>query len=242
MGIPGQQHFAGTHFNPNSTWWAKSGAFLSYINRCQFLMQQGLFAADVCYYYGDHVPNFAQLKRSDPAHVLPGYDYDVITEEALLTRLSVKHGRLVLPDGVRYRLLVLPDRTIISLPALRQLKQFVADGATILGPKPTQASGLKDFPRCDADVAKLADQLWGKTGQRSDGVVERWSAAKSSAPRPPTLQYFNPTAHQHSKTPTLHHSIPSAKGASSRAKPRAKSCWPMAPRRTSRSAAASSAP
>ena len=58
-------------------------------------MQQGLFVADVCYYYGDHVPNFAQLKRSDPAHILPGYDYDVITEEALLTRLSVKHGRLV---------------------------------------------------------------------------------------------------------------------------------------------------
>ncbi len=59
----------------------KSGPFFGYINRCQFMLQQGLFVADVCYYYGDHVPNFAQLKRSDPARVLPGYDYDVITEE-----------------------------------------------------------------------------------------------------------------------------------------------------------------
>jgi hypothetical protein len=206
MGIPGQQYFAGTHFNPNSTWWPKSGPFLGYINHCQFLLQQGLFAADVCYYYGDHVPNFAQLKRSDPARVLPGYDYDVITEEALLTRLSVKHGHLVLPDGMSYRLLVLPERTIISLPVLRRLKQLVADGATIVGPKPTRASGLKSFPRCDAEVAKLADQLWGKTGQRSDGVVEKWSAAKSSAPRPPTLQYSNTPILQSPSTPPLQHS------------------------------------
>ncbi len=81
MGMPGQQYFAGTHFNPNTTWWSKSAPFLAYINRCQFLLQQGLFVADAASYYGDHVPNFAQLKRSDPARVLPGYDYDVVTEE-----------------------------------------------------------------------------------------------------------------------------------------------------------------
>jgi hypothetical protein len=79
QGLPGIQYFAGTHLNPNVTWWAKSAPFFSYINRCQFLLQQGLFVADACYYYGDHVPNFAQHKRTDPAGVLPGYDYDVMT-------------------------------------------------------------------------------------------------------------------------------------------------------------------
>jgi hypothetical protein len=73
MGTPGQQYFAGTHLNPNVTWWSKSKPFFDYINRCQFLLQQGLFFADVCYYYGDHVPNFAQLKKSDPrARFCPG--------------------------------------------------------------------------------------------------------------------------------------------------------------------------
>lgn len=67
MGIPGQQYFAGTHLNPNTTWWPMSAAFFAYINRCQFMLQQGLFVADACYYYGDHVPNFAQLKSSNPA-------------------------------------------------------------------------------------------------------------------------------------------------------------------------------
>jgi hypothetical protein len=180
MGLPGQQYFAGTHFNPNTTWWSKSAPFLSYINRCQFLLQQGLFVADACYYYGDHVPNFAQLKRSDPARVLPGYDYDVATEEALLTRMSVRGGRIVLPDGMSYRVLVLPDRTSISLPVLRKLKDLVKAGATVIGPKPTQTHSLTDYPQCDAEVARLANELWG-TGQGNTGVMESGSDGKDGS-------------------------------------------------------------
>jgi len=160
MGLPGQQYFAGTHFNPNTTWWSKSGPFLAYINRCQFLLQQGFFVADACYYYGDHVPNFAQLKRSDPAHVLPGYDYDVVTEEVILNRMSVRDGRLVLPDGMSYRVLVLPSRPTISLPVLRKLAQFVKAGATVIGHKPTGTHTLTDYPQCDAKAVGIADELW----------------------------------------------------------------------------------
>ena len=162
MGIPGQQYFAGTHFNPNVTWWSKSAPFLAYIDRSQFLLQQGLFTADACYYYGDHVPNFAQLKRSDPARVLPGYDYDVATEEVLLTRMSVRGERIVLPDGMSYRVLVLPDRPGISLPVLRKLKELVEAGATVIGPKPTQTYSLTDYPQADAEVARLGNELWGE--------------------------------------------------------------------------------
>ncbi len=164
MGMPGQQYFAGTHFNPNTTWWSRSGPFLAYINRSQHLMQQGLPVCDVAYYYGDHVPNFSQLKRSDPAGVLPGFDYDTITEEAILTRLEFKDGRFVLPDGMSYRVLVLPKRTIISLPVLRKLRGLVASGGTIVGPKPVEAASLKDYPQCDQEVRKLADEVWGTPG------------------------------------------------------------------------------
>jgi hypothetical protein len=161
-GIPGQQYFAGTHLNPKVTWWDKSQAFFAYIDRCQAMLQQGLPFADVLYYYGDHVPNFAQLKKSDPARILPGYDYDVITEEALLERASVKNGQINLPDGMSYRVLVLPNRNVISLPVLRRLKELVAAGATVVGPKPTEASGLENYPQCDAEVKGLADELWDK--------------------------------------------------------------------------------
>jgi len=161
MGLPGQEYFAGTHFNPNSTWWSRSGPFLAYINRCQHMLLQGLFVADVCYYYGDHVPNFAQLKSSDPARILPGYDYDVVTEEVILTRMAVRDGRLVLPDGMSYRMMVLPNRPGISPAVLRKLKELVAAGATVIGPRPAHATGLTDYPRCDAEVARLAAELWG---------------------------------------------------------------------------------
>ncbi len=168
-GIPGQQYFAGTHLNPKVTWWDKSAPFFSYIDRCQWMLQQGLFVADVAYYYGDHVPNFAQLKKSDPAHALPGYDYDVITEEALLTRASVKNGRIVLPDGMSYRVLVLPDRDVISLPVLKKLKELAAAGGTIIGPKPVKGETLQNYPEVDAEVAKLAGILWG--GKAGSGCV-----------------------------------------------------------------------
>lgn len=102
--------------------------------------------------YGDHVPNFAQLKSSDAARILPGYDYDVVTAEVILTRMSMEDGRLVLPDGMSYRMLVLPDRRAISLPVLRRVHELVRDGATILGTKPKQATGLTGYPESDAEV------------------------------------------------------------------------------------------
>ena len=165
-GIPGQQYFAGTHLNPKVTWWEKSAPFFSYIDRCQFMLQQGLFSADVLYYYGDHVPNFTQHKRTDPAQVGPGYDYDVITAEALIERAGVKDGKIVLPDGVSYRVLVLPVRDEISLPVLKKIKELVAAGATVIGPRPVRGETLENMAATDAAVKRLADELWdGRVGR-----------------------------------------------------------------------------
>lgn len=165
-GIPGQQYFAGTHLNPKVTWWDKSAPFFNYIDRCQWMLQQGHFDADVLYYYGDHVPNFTQLKASDPAHCEPGYDYDVITAEALTGRASVRDGKIILPGGMSYRLLVLPNRDEISLPVLEKIQELVNAGATVIGPKPTHAETLQDHASADVQIQKIAGELWnGKTGK-----------------------------------------------------------------------------
>ncbi len=162
QGLPGQQYFAGTHLNPNVTWWGFSEPFFSYINRCQALLQRGRPVADVLVYIGDHVPNFARHKRTDPAGVLPGFDYDVVSEEALLTRVDYRAGRFVLPDGVSYRVLTLPPRAEISLPVLRKVDAWARAGAWVVGPvRPTRASGLRDAAQADAEVRRLADGLWG---------------------------------------------------------------------------------
>jgi hypothetical protein len=178
-GLPGQEYFAGTHLNPNVTWWNEAGAFVSYLNRTQYLMQQGLAVADAVYYYGDFVPNFARLKSSDPARVLPGYDYDVADLDVLVERMRVRDGRIVLPDGMSYRLLVLPDRANISLAALRAVKKLVAAGAVVIGRKPTHATGLGES---DAEVRAIADELWGSGKIRDDRTGREALASLGLAP------------------------------------------------------------
>jgi len=85
----------------------------------------------------------------------------------------------VLPDGMSYRMLVLPDRTMISLPVLRKLRELVLAGATIIGPKPTEASTLRDYPQCDAEVARLAEELWNDSGAPS-GIKGRVIQGKTA--------------------------------------------------------------
>lgn len=161
MGLPGQAYFAGTHINPNVTWWRHAGAFFGYLSRCQFLLQQGLPASDVLYFYGENVPSFVRLKSDDPAEVLPGYDYDVINLEALLERVNAKDGQIKLPDGTSYRVLALPKGNAYGLSALRKIAALAKAGATIVGPKPSTSFGLPLDAADEEEFQLLADQLWG---------------------------------------------------------------------------------
>jgi len=161
MGFPGQQYFAGTHLNPNVTWWSRSAPFFSYLNRVQFLLQQGQFVADACYYYGDRVPNFAQVEGADPAGLGRGYDYDVNTEEALLERATARDRRIVLPDGMSYGLLVLPNEEAISLPVLRKVRELAKGGVGVVGPAPKRSSTLHNADAEDREVQAIAAALWG---------------------------------------------------------------------------------
>jgi len=160
MGIPGQEYFAGTHINPNVTWWKYADAFFRYMARTQYMMQEGRFVADVLYYYGDHIPNIVRRKEDDPAGVLPGYDYDVINEERLLT-LRVQEGRLVLPHGMSYRVLVLPGHRVLSLAALRKVHQLVLEGATVIGSRTQRIVSLEQEQLAQAQLREITRELWG---------------------------------------------------------------------------------
>jgi hypothetical protein len=170
MGMPGQETWAGTHFNPQITWWEEAKAFITYERRCQYLAQQGDFVADVVYYYGDHVPNIACRKDDDPAGALPGFDYDILSEDLLVGALNVADGKLMLPSGMKYRVLVLPDHRVLSLAALRKVNVLVGNGATVLGLKPLKAVSLVGGERGRAEFKTLADQLWGEGIKEETGI------------------------------------------------------------------------
>ena len=160
---PGYQWAAaGTHFDRNITWWDQSHAFFDYLSRCQFLLQEGRFVADVCYFVGEDAPCYARVTKKIPA----GYDNDSINSEVLMTRLSVKDGRLVLPDGVSYRVLVLPQSATMTPEAVSKVAALVEAGATVIGPRPTRSPSLKGYPACDKEVKALADKVWGPTAEQ----------------------------------------------------------------------------
>ena len=169
-GKPGWVYGAGSHLTPNLTWWPKAKPFIDYLSRCSFMLQQGLFVADVCYYYGDQGFNFVPAKHIDQS-LGYGYDYDVTNAEVILSRMSVKNGRFTLPDGMQYELLVLPDRKDMNLQVLQKIKELVKAGGTVVGPKPTQSNGLTDYPIHDQQVKQLAESLWGNCDGKN--VLER---------------------------------------------------------------------
>lgn len=187
-GLPGFAYHAGEHFNVNATWWDQAGPMLADMSRACYLMQQGRFVADVCAYYGDDAPNLVPARRLPPTIENPypegkcqhcgrdfpvdlrslgqGYDYDYINEEVLLTRMKVENGRLVLPDGMSYRVMVLPERKSISLEALQRIGELVEAGATIVGTKPERSNSLCGFPDNDRAIKELADKIWGTNAEK----------------------------------------------------------------------------
>jgi hypothetical protein len=160
-GLPGQEYFAGTHVNPQVTWWSRSGPFIDYMHRVQSVAQQGKFVADVLYYYGDHVPNVFPFKHADPAGLLPGFDYDV-TDENVFMKLDVKDKKIIVPGGLEYRVLVLPDHKALSLAVLEKTAELLNQGATIIGYKPEKLTSIMGHVQAQKTFKDLSDKLWGK--------------------------------------------------------------------------------
>lgn len=192
QGLPGQEYFAGTHVNPQVTWWNDADPFIDYLHRVQMIAQEGKFVADVLYYYGDHVPNVFPFKHSDPAGAMPGFDYDV-TDETIFLQLDVDDGKIVVPSGLRYHILVLPDHRVLSLAVLEKLEKLVRKGAHVLGQKPLKAVSLVGGPDADKKFQKLADKIWGSAsdpqgsheygkGRVSWGVTAREYLTSNSIP------------------------------------------------------------
>ena len=159
-GDPGWIYNFGTLVNTSRTWWPKSRAFHDYLARCSYLLQQGNFVGDVAYYYGHQAPNFVTYKKVDPSLGF-GYDYDVINSEAILERLAMREGRLQLPHGQMYEVLVLPNQQAIHPAVLQKLETMVHQGLTLVGPRPSRAHSLHQRAENDALVRQIADRLWG---------------------------------------------------------------------------------
>ena len=151
----------GINFERTNTWWNQGSAWITYLSRCQYLLQQGHFAADICYFYGEEAPVFVQTMQLKPAAPANGYDYDVCNAEIILNQMNVEDGFITLKSGMHYRMLVLPDIDRMTVPVLRKIEALVSAGAVVYGPKPIKSPSLTGYPESDQTISELATKIWG---------------------------------------------------------------------------------
>lgn len=163
----------GVHWERTQTWWDMVDAYHLYISRCQQMLRRGLFIADVLYLAPEGAPNVFRPPSSALQGALPdrrGYNFDGCAPEILMDRASVKDGRIVFPDGMSYRLLVLPRFDTMTPGLLRKVKELLENGATVIGAPPRKSPSLVNYPKCDEEVQELAATLWvGNEPQHSVG-------------------------------------------------------------------------
>ncbi len=157
----GGRHYA---INRNNTWWEYSAPFWDYQSRNAYIMRQGKSAIDLCVYLGENAP--VKILTYRLPDIPGGFDFDAFTADALHSRMDVKDGKITLPDGVSYRMMILPRNGDITLDALRKISSMVKGGAKIYGPRPMHSNAGKDTDK-DIEYQLLADELWGRHPEAS---------------------------------------------------------------------------
>lgn len=145
----------GVHYERTQTWWERTTAWHDYLARCQYLLKQGDYVADICYLEPENAP------QTHTGHSREGYAWDQCGTHAMMT-MSVRDGRIVLPGGMSYAILVLPKSERMTLRLLEKTFQLIRQGATVLGSPPTATYGLVDFPNNEKRLKELVTRIWGE--------------------------------------------------------------------------------
>jgi hypothetical protein len=170
----------GVHYERTQTWWKQSKAWHEYLTRCQSLLQQGQFVADLIYLAPEGTPrNFDAPKETQIAsHIRGGYGFDGCSADIVLNGMNVKEGKIVLPSGMVYEALVLPPVETMTPALLNKIKQLADAGALIIGPAspPVKSPSLADFGSGDEKLRKTANDLWASgrilTGKTAPEILK----------------------------------------------------------------------
>lgn len=176
--LPGMtMGFWGTHFERTVTWWDFARDWVKYQTRCQYLLQEGSPVADILAYTGGEMPNDGSV-----GEMPVGYGFDAI-DAASLADIKVRNGLLVVPGGVEYKFLVLPEDDIPSVAEKREIDRIAAAGARVVRHSRLRAAleeaGLKpDFSTVSPNVrwihrryADGAEAYFVATSEENPGAV-----------------------------------------------------------------------
>ena len=167
--FPGVNAWFGTEINRKNTWFESAAPWMKYHQRCNYLLQQGTYVADVAYYIGEDTPKMTGPTEPE----LPiGYSFDFINAEVIKDRISVCDGRMILPDGLSYKILVLPDSKTMRPKVLEKIKELVYQGAVIIGNPPQKSPSLYNYANTDRRIIELSKELWGESYDGTKKIVD----------------------------------------------------------------------
>lgn len=162
--LPGSNAWFGTEFNRNNTWFKHMDLYTQYIKRCNYMMRQGWYQADVAYFIGEDAPRMVGIMEP---WIPVGYQFEHMNAEIIMRDMTVKDGMLTLPHGVQFKVLVLPRRLKTMRPELlEKIERLILDGAIVMGPAPERSPSLQNQPEADRRVKEMAARIWGDV----DGV------------------------------------------------------------------------
>ena len=159
--VPGTSFgsYIGTPFIRGQTWWPFMRPFTEWTAKCCAFLERGLPVVDVLRYLGDELDH-----KPDELEYFPeGFKNDYLNADVLFNRLDVKDGRFVLPDGMSYSAIWVPESVMVQPKTRTRLDELAAKGgrvvygsadASVTGVKPQVVAGatLLWYHRVDGDV------------------------------------------------------------------------------------------
>ncbi len=163
----------GTFFSGSQTWHRSGKAWFEYIHRTSSMLQQGLPVEDVCFFIGEEQPARSYLRRDLPMNLPEGYSYGCINRDALLNLAKPENGKLVMPDGLSFHVLVLPPESKMTPELAKKIGEIAEAGVPVVGEKPSASISLSGYPECDRQVSEIVNRSWEgvRTGETLEPVL-----------------------------------------------------------------------
>ncbi len=149
----------GQYFTRHETWAEAGGkAWMEYLGRSSYLLQQGRNIADILYLYGENT-NITWITRNKLPNIPAGYEFDFVNSSALINVIEPKNGQLIAKSGNVYKVLMLDETTnLMTLPVLKKIKTLVNAGIKVIGNRPEKSPSLKDN---NTEFQAIVSEIWG---------------------------------------------------------------------------------
>lgn len=132
----------GFHFDRVQPWWESAGtAWFKYMMRGQYLLRQGVPASDFLVFIGDGSPNSVYLRKDFEPTLPHGTNFDCSNADVLINRIKIQDRNMVLPEGTRYKALVLKNCKKLTLSSLKRIYEIAQAGVPIIGELPEHHAG-----------------------------------------------------------------------------------------------------